>query len=354
VGEHRLITFMPKFTTAQLAQQLGAELVGDGSLEITSFAPADRAQPGHLTFAENEVYFAKAEQGGASAILVGGNVTSATKTLLRVKNPRVAFAKVLPLFFPAAQFSPGVHSTAVVAESAQIDSMAHIGPHCVVGERVKLGARSALIGGNHVGADAQVGEDVRLFQNVVVYPRSQIGNRVHIHAGTVIGSDGFGYVFDAGKHLKILQIGNVIIHDDVEIGSNACIDRGALGSTVIGRGTKIDNLVQVAHNVVVGEGCLLVGQSGIAGSTRFGNYVVIAAQAGVAGHLKIGNQVTIAGQAGVMNDIPDGEKWIGSPAGPDRETKRQFIVARRLPDMLRRLNEIEKKFAELAAATPKP
>lgn len=345
---------MPKFTTAQLAQQLGAELVGDGSLEITSFAPADRAQPGQLTFAENQAYLAKAEQSGASAMLVGEDVTSSTKALLRVKNPRVAFAKVLPLFFPAAQFPAGVHPTAVVAQSAQIDPTVHIGPHCVVGERVKLGARSALLGGNHVGADAQIGEDVRLFQNVVVYPRSQIGNRVHVHAGTVIGSDGFGYVFDAGKHLKILQIGNVIIHDDVEIGSNACIDRGALGSTVIGRGTKIDNLVQVAHNVVVGEGCLLAGQSGIAGSTRFGNYVVIAAQAGVAGHLKIGNQVIIAGQSGVMNDIPDGEKWFGSPAGPDRDTKRQFIVARRLPEMLRRLNELEKKLAEITPATPKP
>ncbi len=345
---------MPTFTAAELAQRLGAELVGDGSIQISGFAPADHAQAGHLTFAENEVYFAKAEQGAASAILVGSNVESATKTLLRVKNPRVAFAKVLPLFFPEAQLPTGIHPTAVIAKSAQLDPTAYVGPHCVVGERVKLGARSALLGGNHIGDDAKLGDDVRLFQNVVVYARSQIGNRVHVHAGTVIGSDGFGYVFDAGQHHKILQIGNVIIHDDVEIGSNACIDRGALGSTVIGRGTKIDNLVQVAHNVVVGEGCLLVGQSGIAGSTRFGNYVVIAAQAGVAGHLKIGNQVTIAGQSGVMNDIPDGEKWLGSPAGPDRETKRQFIVARRLPDMLRRLNELEKKFAELTAAKPEP
>jgi UDP-3-O-[3-hydroxymyristoyl] glucosamine N-acyltransferase len=345
---------MPKFTTAQLAQKLGAELIGDGTLEITGFAPADHAQPGHLTFAENEVYFAKAEQGLATAILVGGNISSTTKTLLRVKNPRVAFAKVLPLFFSEAPLPAGVHPTAVVAKSAQVDSTAHIGPHCVVGERVKVGVRSVLLGGNYLGDDTKLGDDVRLFPNVVVYPNSEIGHRVRIHAGASIGGDGFGYVFDAGQHLKVLQVGNVIIGDDVEIGANACIDRGALGATVIGRGTKIDNLVQVAHNVVVGEGCLLVGQSGIAGSTQFGNYVVIAAQAGVAGHLKIGNQVTIAAQSGVINDIPDGEKWFGSPAGPDRETKRQYIVARRLPEMLRRLNELEKKLAELSATNAKP
>lgn len=352
MGAARLKNHMPTFTTAQLAQQLGAELVGDGSIQLTGFAQADRAQAGDLTFAENDDYFAKAEQGGASAILVGAAVTSATKTLLRVKNPRVAFAKVLPLFFPELQPAPGIHATAIVARSAQIDPSAHIGPHCVIGERVKVGARSALLSGNHIGDDSQLGHDVRLFPNVVLYPRSELGNRVRVHAGTVIGSDGYGYVFDAGQHHKILQIGNVIIHDDVEIGANACIDRGALGSTIIGRGTKIDNLVQVAHNVVVGEGCLLVGQSGYAGSTTLGNFVVVAAQAGIAGHLKIGNQVTIAGQSGVMHDIPDGQKWIGSPAGPDRDTKRQFIALRRLPDLLQRVAALEKRIAELTG-TPK-
>ena len=344
---------MPTFTAAALAQELGAELIGDGSIQLTGFAPADRAQAGHLTFAENEEYFAKAEQGGASAILAGANAKSSTKTLLRVKNPRVAFAKVLPLFFPEPPLVPGIHGTAVVAKSAHIDSTAYIGPHCVIGERVKIGARTALLGGNHIGDDSQIGDDVRLFQNVVIYPRSQMGNRVRIHAGTVIGSDGYGYVFDAGQHHKVLQIGNVIIHDDVEIGANTCIDRGALGSTVIGRGTKIDNLVQVAHNVVVGEGCLLVGQSGIAGSTKLGNFAVVAAQAGIAGHLQIGNQVVIAGKSGVMHDIPDGQKWIGAPAGPDREVKRQWISLRRVPDLLHRVAELEKKLAELAEENQK-
>jgi len=341
---------MPSFTAAQLAQQLEGEVVGDSSIQLTGFALAERAEAGHLTFAENKEYFAKAEQSGAAAILVGDGVSSSRKTLIRVRNPRIAFAKVLPLFFPERQFAAGIHPSAIVAKTAAIDPSAHIGPHCVVGERVKIGMRSALLGGNHIGDDSQIGDDVRLFPNVVLYARSQLGQRVRVHAGTVIGSDGYGYVFDAGQHRKVLQIGNVIIHDDVEIGSNACIDRGALGSTVIGRGTKIDNHVQVAHNVVVGEGCLLVGQSGIAGSTRLGNYVVIAAQAGIAGHLTIGNQVTIAGQAGVMNDIPDGQKWIGSPAGPDREVKRQWVAARRLPEILQRVAALEKTIAELKNA----
>lgn len=338
---------MPTFTAAQLAQQTEGELVGDGSIQLTGFAPADCAQAGHLTFAENKEYLAKAEQSGASAILVSDGVESSLKTLIRVKNPRVAFAKVLPLFFPEPQLVAGVHPSAVIAGSATIDPSAHVGPHCVVGERVKVGARSALLGGNHIGDDSQIGDDVRLFPNAILYARSQLGHRVRIHAGAVIGCDGYGYVFDAGQHRKVLQIGNVVIHDDVEIGANACIDRGALGSTVIGRGTKIDNLVQVAHNVVVGEGCLLVGQSGIAGSTKLGNFAVVAAQAGIAGHLQIGNQVTIAGQSGVMHDIPDGQKWLGSPAGPDRDVKRQWIGLRRLPEMLQRLAELEKKIAEL-------
>jgi UDP-3-O-[3-hydroxymyristoyl] glucosamine N-acyltransferase len=338
---------MAQFTTAQLAQQLGAELIGDGALVINGFAPADAARAGHLTFAENDAYFAKAEQSQASAILVGANLTSTTKTLLRVKNPRVAYARVLPLFFPEPQFAPGIHPSAVIAKSAQIDPSAHIGPHCVIGERVKIGARTALLGGDHIGDDSQIGDDGRLFPNVVVYPRSQIGHRVSIHAGTSIGADGYGYVFDQGQHRKVLQLGNVIIHDDVEIGANTCIDRGALGSTVIGRGSKVDNLVQVAHNVVTGEGCLLVGQSGIAGSTRLGNFVTLAAQSGIGGHLKIGHQVVIGGKSGVINDIPDGEKWLGAPAGPDREAKRQFIALRRLPDVLQRIALLEKKFGPI-------
>src|ERR1035437_2630169 len=228
-------------TAAQIAEQLQGEVIGNGSVELTGFTSADHARPGDLTFAEKGIYFAAAEQSQAAAILVSGEFASATKVLIRVPNARVAVAKLLPLFFPPDQQLPGIHPSANIAISAQIDPTAHIGPSCVIGARVKIGARSVLLGGNHIGRDCQMGDDVCLFPNVVIYAKCQIGNRVAIHAGTVIGSDGYGYVFDEGRHRKMLQIGNVIIHDDVEIGANTAIDRGALGATVIGQGTKIDN-----------------------------------------------------------------------------------------------------------------
>jgi UDP-3-O-[3-hydroxymyristoyl] glucosamine N-acyltransferase len=205
------------------------------------------------------------------------------------------------------------------------------------------------MGGNHIARDCQIGEDVSLFPNVVIYARSQIGHRVIIHAGTVIGSDGYGYVFDEGRHRKILQVGNVIIHNDVEIGANTAIDRAALGSTVIGEGTKIDNLVHIAHNVVIGRNCLIMGQCGFAGSTRLGDYCVIASQSGIAGHLKLGQQATVGAKSGVMRDVPDKGTVLGMPAMPDRQMKRQFIAVQQLPEMIKRMRELEKKVAELSA-----
>jgi UDP-3-O-[3-hydroxymyristoyl] glucosamine N-acyltransferase len=205
------------------------------------------------------------------------------------------------------------------------------------------------MGGNHVGRDCQIGDDVCLFPNVVIYARSQIGHRVAIHASTVIGSDGYGYVFDEGRHRKVLQVGNVVIHDDVEIGANTAIDRGALGSTVIGQGTKIDNLVHIAHNVVIGRNCLVMGQAGFAGSTRLGDYCVIASQSGIAGHLKLGQQATVGAKSGVMRDVPDKGTVLGIPAMPDRQMKRQFIAVQQLPEMIRRMRDLEKKVAELSA-----
>jgi UDP-3-O-[3-hydroxymyristoyl] glucosamine N-acyltransferase len=331
------------FTATEIAKLVGGELVGDGNAILRNFAPAESAQSGDLTFAENEDYFARAEQSAATAIIAEKRFSSAKKTLVRVPNARVAFAKALALFFPEPKFAAGIHPTAVVAKSAQIDPSAHIGPHCVIGERVKIGANSVLQGGNFVGDDSKLGEDVNLFPNVTIYPRTEIGNRVRIHAGTVVGSDGFGYVLDGGVHRKVPQIGNVVIGDDVEIGANVTIDRGALGSTVIGKGTKIDNLVQIAHNVEIGEHCIVIAQVGISGSTKLGKYVILAGQVGLAGHLKIGNQVTIAAQSGVMHDIPDGEKWFGYPAQPDKDTKRQLIALRKLPELLKRVAALEKK-----------
>jgi UDP-3-O-[3-hydroxymyristoyl] glucosamine N-acyltransferase len=330
------------YTAAEIARHLQGEVVGDAKLVLQGFAPADRAQAGDLTFAENENYFQRAEQSAASAVIVDGPFKSERKVLIRVANARLAFARILPLFFPEPVYPSGIHPTAVVAPTARIDPTAFVGPACVVGDKVQVGAKSVLQGCSHIGAETRIGENSNIFPNVTIYPGTEIGNRVRIHSGTVIGSDGFGYVLDQGTHLKVPQIGNVIIRDDVEIGANVTIDRGALGPTVINKGTKIDNLVQIGHNVVIGEHCLVVSQVGIAGSTRLGNYVILAGQAGLAGHLKIGNRVSVAAQSGVMTNIPDGEKWLGSPAQPDRQTKRQMIAIQRLPDLLKRVADLEK------------
>ncbi|MFZ2643752.1 MAG: UDP-3-O-(3-hydroxymyristoyl)glucosamine N-acyltransferase [Verrucomicrobiia bacterium] len=336
-------------TAAQIAVQLQGEVVGDGSVELTGFTAADHARRGDLTFADTKAFFAAAEQSQASAILVSGHFASATKVLIRVPNARVAVARLLPVFFPPGPQLPGIHPSATIAASAQVDPTAHIGPHCVIGARAAIGARSALLGGNHIGRDCQIGDDVCLFPNVVIYAQCQIGHRVSIHAGTVIGSDGYGYVFDEGRHRKILQVGHVIIHDDVEIGANTAIDRGAFGATVIGQGTKIDNLVHIAHNVVIGRHCLVMGQSGFAGGTRLGDYCVIASQSGIAGHLKLGNQATVGAKSGVMRDVPDKGTVFGIPAAPHIRAKRQVIALQQLPELIRRTRKLEQQVAELLA-----
>jgi UDP-3-O-[3-hydroxymyristoyl] glucosamine N-acyltransferase len=331
------------FTTAEIAKLLAGEVLGDATATLTGFAATDAAKPGDLTFAENAEFFAAAENSAAAAIIAGKDFSSAKKIVIRVANPRLAFAKALAAFFPEPKFAAGIHPSAVVAASAQVDPTAHVGPHCVVGERVKIGANVVLQSGNSIGADSTLGDGTNLFPNVTLYPRTQIGRRVRIHAGVVIGADGFGYVFDAGVHRKIPQIGNVVIGDDVEIGANTTVDRGALGSTVIGQGTKIDNLVQVGHNVEIGAYSILCAQAGIAGSAKLGNYCVLAGQVGIAGHLKIGNQVTIGSKSGVMHNIPDGEKWLGLPAQPDKQAKRIMIAMQRLPDLFKKIAAWEKK-----------
>jgi UDP-3-O-[3-hydroxymyristoyl] glucosamine N-acyltransferase len=337
------------FTAAEIAEKLKGDVIGDGSIEITGLAPADCARAGELTFAENPAYFAIAEQSQAAAILVSGPSVSSKKVLIRVANPRVALARILPVFFPPEEHPRGIHPAAVIADSAHVDPAAHVGAGCVVGPRARLGPRSVLMGNNHLGADCDLGEDACLFPNVVLYRKTKIGRRVVIHAGTVIGSDGFGYVLDEGRHRKVLQLGNVIIGDDVEIGANAAIDRGALGATVIGEGTKIDNLVHIAHNVVIGRHCLIMGQVGFAGSTRLGDYVIIASQSGVADHLKLGNQVIVGAKSGVMRDVPEGGRVLGTPALPDRQAKRQVIAVQQLPELIHRMRELEELVGQLTA-----
>lgn len=341
-------------TAAELARYLDGVVVGNGDLVLQRFSPAETARSGDVTFAENEAYFTKAKAGEASAIIVAQDAAPDGKTLIRVPNARIAFAKALELFFPESSPEPGIHPSTVVAESAEVDPTASVGPFCSVGARSKLGPSVVLLGGDHVGEDCELGEGTRLFPNVTLYPRTRVGRRVRIHAGAVIGSDGYGYVFDEGRHRKVPQVGHVILEDDVEVGANVTIDRGALGPTVVGAGTKIDNLVQLGHNVTVGKHSLLISQVGIAGSTQVGDYATMAGQVGVAGHLKIGSRVTLGAKSGVMHNIPDGETWLGAPAGPVAEAKRRLIAVQRLPELVRRLKSLEKEVAELRAKLAPP
>ncbi len=338
------------YTAAEIATLVGGSVIGRGEILLTGFAPAGNTREGDLTFAENEIYFSRAEQSPASAVLVDRDFQS-EKTLIKVSNVRVGFAKAMGFFFPERRPEAGIHPTAVVSTSAQVDPTAHIGPLCFIGDGVRIGARAVVRGCASIGEQTQIGEECVIYPMVTLYPGTHLGKRVRIHAGTVIGSDGFGYVQEGGVHLKVPQVGNVIINDDVEIGANVAIDRGALGPTVIGRGTKIDNLVQIAHNVTIGEHCLIVSQAGVAGSTRLGNYVTLAGQVGLAGHLKIGNNAVVAAQSGVMHDIGEGEKWFGYPAQPDRKMKRQLVALQQLPELIRRVAELEKKLADKMPAS---
>ena len=337
-----------KLTAKQVAEKLQGLLHGDGDVILTGVASAGDAQAGDLTFAENARFFDLANNGPAAAILVSKDYGASNKALIQVSCTRIAMAQILPLFAPAEEWEPGVHPQATVHPTAEVHPTAHVGPYCIVGPAARIGAGSILMGGNHLGRGVKIGASVRLYPNVVVYAGCEIHDRVIIHASSVIGSDGYGYVFDRGCHRKVPQIGNVVIYSDVEIGSNASIDRAALGSTVIGQGTKIDNLVHVAHNVAIGKHCLVMGQVGFAGSTRLGDYCVVASQSGIAGHLTLGNQSTVGAKSGVMRDVPEKGTVLGIPAQPDKDTKRQWISLQQLPELLRRVRELEKKVTSTA------
>ena len=332
-------------TVSSIAALIHGEVLGDGAVILSGLAAAAEARAGDLTFAEKDSYLAAAEDSLGAAILVGPTALAGKKPLIRVAHPRTALATLLPLFYPLPVHAPGIHASAVIDPTAVIAATAHIGPNVVIGAHARVGERCAFLGGNNIGDHCEIGDDARLFANTVIYPGCKVGRRVRIHAGTVIGADGYGYTFDQGRHLKLLQIGNVVIGDDVEIGANTCIDRAALSSTLIGDGTKIDNLVHIAHNVTIGRHCLIMGQVGFAGSTELGDYSVVASQSGIAGHLKIGQQVVIGAKSGVMRDIPDKVTVLGVPAVPDKQAKRQWIATQQLPDLLHRVRDLEKKAA---------
>jgi UDP-3-O-[3-hydroxymyristoyl] glucosamine N-acyltransferase len=338
-------------TLSELAHYVEGRLIGDGSVVIHRVAAIDEASPGEITFLVQPRYRKFLAQCRASAVIVGIGVLSddefsSTLNFIETSNPYLAFAKVLQLFSPSPQFSGVVSPKAHVDRSAVLDQGVTVFPTAYVGPRVRIGRRSVVFPGVFLGAEAHIGADCVLHPNVVVREGCRLGDRVILHAGVIIGSDGFGYAGSGDQRIKIPQIGTVVIEDDVEIGANATVDRATLGITVIGRGVKIDNLVQIAHNVVVGEHSVIAAQAGIAGSTQLGKNVTIAGQAGVVNHVKIGDGAVIGPQSGIPKSVPAGAVLSGGiAAAPHHEWLKVMTLLPQLPKLWNAVRSLEKRVA---------
>ncbi len=336
-------------SVADLAEMVQGDVVGDKTVSIRGFAPVDTAGPEDITFLAKVQMAALLETTEAGAVIVPSGLQGNGKTpVIRVKDPYLAVA-IIHSFLVAAPFAAtGVHPRAFVGEQCILGHEIAVAPLAVVGNRVKIGERVSIGAGVVLGDDVEIGDETTIKANVTVYPGCKIGKRVTIHSGTVIGSDGYGYAAnERGEHVKRPQVGIVQIDDDVEIGANCCIDRAAYGKTWIKSGAKIGNLVQVAHNVVVGENSLLVAQVGIAGSTSLGRNVVMGGQAGIAGHLTLGDEVMVAARGGVHNDQPKGAVVGGAPAIPVRQWARSSAVFAKLPELQRQVRKNSKAVAKL-------
>jgi UDP-3-O-[3-hydroxymyristoyl] glucosamine N-acyltransferase len=338
------------FTIRYLASLVGGEVVGNPELEISGVADLASAEEGEISFLGNPRYTALAHQTRASALVVDRNAPpSLPCTLIRVDSPSLAFSQIASLFLPPpVRPDPGIHPLAFVSKEAELAEEVSVGPFAVIEQGVRIGKRTVIGAGSYIGAECRIGEDCFLYPKVVIRERCVLGNRVTLHPGVVIGSDGFGYEPREGRHVKIPQLGSVQIDDDVEIGANTTVDRGRFGKTWIQEGCKIDNLVQIGHNVVVGKHSIIVAQTGISGSTVLGSHVTLAGQVGLAGHLHIGDGAIITAQSGVAKDVPAGAIYSGSHARPAAETLRLEAFYRRLPELWKRIRDIEEKLRELS------
>lgn len=340
-------------TAAELAELCGGSVEGDGGRRVIGPAGLDDAAAEHVSFLAQAKYVAKLAETAAGVVLVGPGVEAPREdmVLVRCEDPERAFTEVILAFAPKVpDLEPGVDASARVHPSASVDPTARIGPLVTVGPEAVVGAEVRVHAGCHLGAKARIGADSVLHPGVQVYPTSTVGERCVLHAGVVVGSDGFGFHFAGGAWTKTPQVGNAVVEDDVEIGANTTIDRGRFGATRIGRGTKVDNLVMIAHNVQIGRSCLILSQVGIAGSTVVEDGVILAGQVGVAGHVRIGRGARVAGGSGVTKSVPAGEEWFGYPAGPSRARMRSMAAVERagaeFKGLARRVAELERALAE--------
>ncbi|GAM07941.1 UDP-3-O-acylglucosamine N-acyltransferase [Geobacter sp. OR-1] len=331
----------------ELAEFLGARVIGDPAVVVTGLASLDDAVEGEISFLANPRYAPKVAATKASAVVLPPGADSHGRNVIETPNPYLAFAKLLTLFHVAPPEPMGVMDGALVGKNVTIGADITVYPGATIMDGVKLGNRSVVYPGAVLYPGVEVGDDVTIHANVVIRERCIIGNRVIIQSGAVIGSDGFGYAPDNGQWYKIPQIGIVIVEDDVEIGANCAIDRAALDVTRIGRGTKIDNLVQIAHNCVIGEDCMIVSQVGISGSTRLGNHVTLAGQVGVVGHLTIGDNAIVGAKSGIAGSLPAGSQVSGIPAYDHRQWLKTSAVVPKLPDVKKSVSALEKRVAEL-------
>jgi UDP-3-O-[3-hydroxymyristoyl] glucosamine N-acyltransferase len=333
-------------TVGEIADFVGGKYHGARDIAVSGVAPLADAGQDQISFLSNPKYAPQLEATRAAAVLVGEDVQPDSARYIRVKNPYFAMASVVTKWFSGRPAPRGISPMAAIAASARLGRNAGIGPFSTIADGVVIGDDVTIYQGVSIEAGSRIGDGTIIYPQVSIYERTQVGRRCIIHSGCVIGADGYGFASEGGQHHKIPQIGIVRIGDDVEIGAGTCVDRAALGETVIGDGTKIDNLVQIGHNVKIGRNCLLVSQVGIAGSTELGDSVVVAGQSGFGGHLKIGNRVQVAAKSAVLEDVPDDAKVMGIPAIPFREFARREALLKRLPELSRRVEELERKLKE--------
>lgn len=334
-------------SVAELAKYLGGSVDGDSGVMISGLGTLESAGPEAVTFLANPKYAAKVAETSAGAVLMAPGGERFGRTAIIVENPYLGFAKLLTLFYTAPHIPMGILSGANISDTAVIGEDVTIYPGASVGKNVVIGKRTVIYPGVVIYENASIGDDCTLHANSVVRERCRLGNRCILQPGAVIGSDGFGYAPDGTGYYRIPQIGIVILEDDVEIGANSCVDRAAVEVTKIGRGTKLDNLVQIAHNCQIGEQCMIVSQVGVSGSAKIGNHVTLAGQVGVAGHITIGDNVLVGGQSGVAGSLTGNASYSGYPAIPHKEWLKSSMVFPRLPEIKKSVTSLEKRIAEL-------